>query len=247
MRVSANGGPLEQLVSVKDDELAHAPQMLPGGESVLFTVAKATDSNRWNTAHLVLYTLQTGERKVLVEGGADGVCIHRSHRLCDRRNVVRRPIRSRSLGCDGRSCAGFAGCPSGECRADWRSPFQLLGLRIRDLHSWPCLDLTWATGPRADRPQWRCRAAPASRSGPPMGMNCSSRHPVSCAWSASRHSRRSRSAILYRFRADSWWARAQAPVLDHTTSPEMGNDSLAWLLRARRRPELAPPQGSRLS
>ena len=79
MRVSANGGPLEQLVSVKDDELAHAPQMLPGGESVLFTVAKATDSNRWNTAHLVLYTLQTGERKVLVEGGADGRYVSTGH------------------------------------------------------------------------------------------------------------------------------------------------------------------------
>ena len=41
MRVSANGGQPEVLVSVKDGELAHGPQVLPGGRMVLFTLATA--------------------------------------------------------------------------------------------------------------------------------------------------------------------------------------------------------------
>ena len=39
MRVSANGGKPEHLVSVKDGEAAHGPQMLPDGQAVLFTLA----------------------------------------------------------------------------------------------------------------------------------------------------------------------------------------------------------------
>ena len=39
MRVSSNGGKPELLVSVKAGELAHGPQMLPDGQTVLFTLA----------------------------------------------------------------------------------------------------------------------------------------------------------------------------------------------------------------
>src|SRR5205823_6897938 len=39
LRVSAAGGQPETIVAVKDDELAHGPQILPGGDFVLFTLA----------------------------------------------------------------------------------------------------------------------------------------------------------------------------------------------------------------
>ena len=39
MRVSPNGGTPEVLVRVKDGEEAHGPQVLPGGQHVLFTLA----------------------------------------------------------------------------------------------------------------------------------------------------------------------------------------------------------------
>ena len=42
MRVSANGGTPEPLMTVKEGEQAHGPQMLPGGETVLFTLATGT-------------------------------------------------------------------------------------------------------------------------------------------------------------------------------------------------------------
>ena len=43
-RVSPKGGAPEQLVSVGADELAHGPQILPGGKFVLFTLATGTDA-----------------------------------------------------------------------------------------------------------------------------------------------------------------------------------------------------------
>ena len=55
MRVSANGGTPEQLVSVRDGEIAHGPQMLPDGQAVLFTLGKETApaADRWDKAQLV--------------------------------------------------------------------------------------------------------------------------------------------------------------------------------------------------
>ena len=79
MRVSANGGKPEQLVSVKDDEVAHGPQMLPEGQAVLFTLAKPSAIGRWDRAHLVVQALKSGERKVLVEGGTNARYVSTGH------------------------------------------------------------------------------------------------------------------------------------------------------------------------
>jgi hypothetical protein len=79
MRVSANGGQPERLVSVKADELAHGPQMLPGGQAVLFTLAPGTGPDRWNKAHVVVQTLRSGERKTLIEGGSDARYVSTGH------------------------------------------------------------------------------------------------------------------------------------------------------------------------
>jgi Tol biopolymer transport system component len=79
MRVSANGGRPERLVSVKADESAHGPQMLPGGQAVLFTLATGTSPDRWDKAHVVVQTLRSGERKTLIEGGSDARYVSTGH------------------------------------------------------------------------------------------------------------------------------------------------------------------------
>ena len=79
MRVSANGGTPEILVSVKDGEQAYGPQILPGGETVLFTLASGTAAQRWDTARIVTYSLRSGERKTLVDGGSDGRYVPTGH------------------------------------------------------------------------------------------------------------------------------------------------------------------------
>ena len=72
MRVSANGGQPEVLVSAKDGEVMFGPQVLPGGEWVLFTLATSATSDGWDTAQIVVQSLTSSERKTLVSGGSDG-------------------------------------------------------------------------------------------------------------------------------------------------------------------------------
>jgi Tol biopolymer transport system component len=79
LRTSANGGTPEQIVAVKADEVAHGPQMLPGGETVLFTLATGTSDDRWDKASIVAQSLKSGERTTLVTGGSDGRYLPTGH------------------------------------------------------------------------------------------------------------------------------------------------------------------------
>ena len=79
MRVSANGGTPEVLVRVGDGEVAQAPQMLPGGQHVLFTLATGTARDRSDRSHIVVQSLKSGERKTLIEGGSDARYVPTGH------------------------------------------------------------------------------------------------------------------------------------------------------------------------
>jgi serine/threonine protein kinase/Tol biopolymer transport system component len=79
MRVSANGGQPEVLVSVKDGEVMYGPQVLPGGEWLLFTLATAATADGWNKAQIVVQSLKSSERKTLVSGGSDGRYLPTGH------------------------------------------------------------------------------------------------------------------------------------------------------------------------
>jgi serine/threonine protein kinase len=73
LRCSPNGGTPEQLAVVKPDEQAQRPEMLPGGGTLLFTVAKAGGgATRWDQAQIVAQSLKSGERKTVLTGGSDG-------------------------------------------------------------------------------------------------------------------------------------------------------------------------------
>jgi serine/threonine-protein kinase len=71
LRVSANGGKPDTVVAVKAGETAHGPQLLPGGDGILFTLAKGANLDRWDKAQIVVQSLKSGERKVLFDGGSD--------------------------------------------------------------------------------------------------------------------------------------------------------------------------------
>ena len=79
MRVSANSGASEVLVSVKDGEEAHTPQILPGGETVLFTLVTGSEPERFDQAQIVTHSLRSGERKTLVNGGSEGRYVPTGH------------------------------------------------------------------------------------------------------------------------------------------------------------------------
>jgi Tol biopolymer transport system component len=71
-RVAADGGPPERLASITQDELAYGPRLLPGGKAVLFSVvnrgAMLGQSTAWDSAQVVVYSLETGETRSLGKG-----------------------------------------------------------------------------------------------------------------------------------------------------------------------------------
>ncbi|HEX7794525.1 MAG TPA: protein kinase [Vicinamibacterales bacterium] len=88
MRVSANGGQPSVLVSLKDGELAYGPQILPGGEWVLFTLATAAVGDSWDRAQIVVQSLKSSERKTLITGGSDARYLETGHLVYAVRGVV---------------------------------------------------------------------------------------------------------------------------------------------------------------
>ena len=81
VRVSAHGGTLETIVTVKDGELAAGPRMLPGGNAVVFTLLASGPAapDQPNKAKIVAQSLTSGERKVLVEAGSDAHYVQSGH------------------------------------------------------------------------------------------------------------------------------------------------------------------------
>ena len=79
MRVSANGGTPELVVAATAGEQVHGPQLLPDGDSVLFSVTTASGATRWDLARIVVQSLSTGARKLLVQGGSDARYVPTGH------------------------------------------------------------------------------------------------------------------------------------------------------------------------
>jgi eukaryotic-like serine/threonine-protein kinase len=76
LRVSLDGGMPERIVTAKPGELMQGPQLLPGGDAVLFTLGSAPTSptalisdDTWLKSHIVVQDLKSGERKTLIDGG----------------------------------------------------------------------------------------------------------------------------------------------------------------------------------
>ena len=76
-RVPGTGGTPEQVIAVEEGEQAHGPQTLPGDEWVLFTFLAG--SAQWDQAQIVVQSLVTDERVVLIEGGRDARYLPTGH------------------------------------------------------------------------------------------------------------------------------------------------------------------------
>jgi serine/threonine-protein kinase len=77
MRVSGDGGTPDLIVKVQDGASAHGPQLLPGGDWILFTL-RAKDVN-WDDASIVAQSISSGERRVLLQGGRDARYLPTGH------------------------------------------------------------------------------------------------------------------------------------------------------------------------
>jgi Tol biopolymer transport system component len=67
-RVAGEGGTPEQVVKVETGHVAYGPQLLPGGRSILFTLALG---NGANTGQIVVQSLENGSRRVVLDQGSD--------------------------------------------------------------------------------------------------------------------------------------------------------------------------------
>jgi len=82
MKVSPNGGTPAVVVRLNPSEgLAHGPQLLPDGDTILFTLARGTtpSSNYWDQGQVVAQSLTTGRRKTLIGRGCDGRYVPTGH------------------------------------------------------------------------------------------------------------------------------------------------------------------------
>jgi serine/threonine-protein kinase len=61
--------------------VANCPQLLPDGDSILFTLARGTtpSSNFWDKAEVVVQSLATGKRKTLIQGGSEARYLASGH------------------------------------------------------------------------------------------------------------------------------------------------------------------------
>ncbi len=86
MRVPATGGTAESLISIKDGERASSPQMLPGGDWVLFVVHAGAALQ--DQGQVVVQSRATGERRVLIEGARDVRYMLSGHLVYGRGNAL---------------------------------------------------------------------------------------------------------------------------------------------------------------
>jgi len=92
------GGPLKRLISVDPAvERASQPEIFEDGRHVLFTMTKPTDSAQ-GEGTIVVQDLQTGERKVLVNGGTGAHVLPTGHLVyMHARSLFGVPFNSRTL------------------------------------------------------------------------------------------------------------------------------------------------------
>ena len=84
VRISPSGGEPEVLVAPNENELIYGPQLLPGGEWVLFTsVTRATPSavaiDTWDNAQVVVQSLKSRDRKTVLSAASDARFLPTGH------------------------------------------------------------------------------------------------------------------------------------------------------------------------
>ena len=91
-RVPASGGEPEQVTKLdrENGELSHRlPHLLPEARAVLFTVVRhSAVPVDWSKAQIVVQSLETGERKLLIENGSDARYVPTGHLVFAREGTL---------------------------------------------------------------------------------------------------------------------------------------------------------------
>ena len=79
LRVSPDGGEPQNVVSLGPDRAAQSPQLLPGGEWLLYSLATGTAPDRWDNARVVIRSLTSGEEATVLTGGSNARYVSTAH------------------------------------------------------------------------------------------------------------------------------------------------------------------------
>jgi serine/threonine-protein kinase len=79
LRLSPEGGKPEVIVKSREGEIVDGPQALADGKVILFSVGKFNIADRWDSAQVVAQRLDSGERRLLVDGGSDARYLPTGH------------------------------------------------------------------------------------------------------------------------------------------------------------------------
>jgi hypothetical protein len=79
VRIPEMGGVPETVVAVAPTDRAYGPQMLPGGQTLLLTIAKNFAENGWGSSQIIAYSLKDGSQRVVIESGADARYLTSGH------------------------------------------------------------------------------------------------------------------------------------------------------------------------
>jgi eukaryotic-like serine/threonine-protein kinase len=77
--VPAGGGKPEVWVRREAGGIVNTPQILDGGNLVLFSSTRDTGLDRWDRAEVVLLSRKTGQLKILIHGGSDARYVPSGH------------------------------------------------------------------------------------------------------------------------------------------------------------------------
>ena len=75
----SNGGAPETIIQPAANEVMYGPQLLPGGEWLLFTLATGTGLDRWDKAQVIAQSLRSQERRTLINGATDARYLPSGH------------------------------------------------------------------------------------------------------------------------------------------------------------------------
>jgi serine/threonine-protein kinase len=76
------GGTPEVIAALQPDELGADPQILPDGDTLLFTLARPSQGqSTWDSARIVVQSLKSGQRTIVFEGGSDARYVATGHIL----------------------------------------------------------------------------------------------------------------------------------------------------------------------
>jgi serine/threonine-protein kinase len=88
LRVDPDGGAPQTLAEVPEPERVGTPQLLPGGQTLLLTIARGSSLSDWEQGQIVAQSLASGERRVLIQGGMSGKYVGSGHLVYLQRGVI---------------------------------------------------------------------------------------------------------------------------------------------------------------